>query len=188
MKLFKTIAALGLSLILFNLNAQTSQKMETKSLFDTAINLKNIDGEAIDFNAFKGKFILFVNVASECGFTSQYEALQELHTQHKEALVIIGVPCNQFGNQEPGSAKEIKSFCSKNYGVEFLITEKIAVKGDNQHPLYAWLTLKEKNGAKSSTVKWNFQKYLLDRDGNLIDFFYSVTAPNSEKITQYLTH
>jgi glutathione peroxidase len=98
-------------------------------------------------------------------------------------LVIIGLPCNQFGEQEPGNAATIQSFCTENYGVEFLITEKIDVSGSNQHPLYTWLTSKEKNGVKDSTVKWNFQKYLVDEQGNLIDFYYSITNPLSEKIT-----
>ena len=187
MNLFKTITCLAFSGILFNSCAQTETKMEnTNSLYEITIN--NIDGNEINLNDCKGKFILFVNVASECGFTPQYKNLQELHNKYKSELVIIGVPCNQFGGQEPGSATEIKSFCSKNYGVEFLISEKVNVKGDHQHPLYAWLTKKENNGVKSSSVKWNFQKYLIGKNGNLIDYFYSVTSPNSEKITKHFSN
>ncbi|MBL4669882.1 MAG: glutathione peroxidase [Flavobacteriales bacterium] len=155
----------------------------TKNLYEITIN--NIDGNTISLNDYKGKYILFVNVASECGFTSQYKELQELHNKYKDELVIIGSPCNQFGKQEPGNATEIKSFCTKNYGVEFLITEKIDVKGENQHPLYNWLTSKEKNGSKSSSVKWNFQKYLINKEGQLIDYYYSITSPTSKKITKH---
>ncbi len=182
MNFLKTVAGVLFSAFLVNSSAQTEAK---KSIYDIAIN--NIDGDAVNLNDYKGKFILFVNVASECGFTPQYKGLQELHNKYKNELVIIGVPCNQFGKQEPGNAEEIKSFCSKNYGVEFLITEKIDVKGDKQHPLYAWLTKKENNGVKGSSVKWNFQKYLVGKEGNLIDFFYSVTTPNSEKITGHFS-
>ncbi|WP_372744911.1 glutathione peroxidase [Lutibacter sp.] len=159
----------------------TSKKQPIESIYNIAIN--NLNGNAINLAAFKGKKILFVNVASECGFTPQYKDLQELHTTYGEKLVVIGIPCNQFGEQEPGNATEIQSFCSKNYGVEFIITEKVDVKGENQHPLYTWLTSKNKNGVKDSSVKWNFQKYLIDENGNFIDFYYSITNPLDTKIT-----
>ena len=184
MSILKTLASLAFSSILFNSCAQTDMKIDQKSLYDISIN--NIDGDAINLNEYKGKFILFVNVASECGFTSQYKELQELYDTHKEELIIIGLPCNQFGKQEPGNTDEIKSFCSKNYGVTFLMTEKIDVKGSNQHPLYSWLTSKENNGLKSSSVKWNFQKYLVGKNGGLIDYYYSITSPLSQKITEKL--
>ena len=158
--------------------------LKPTNMYNFAIN--SLTGEKIDLNQFKGKKILFVNVASECGFTPQYKDLQKLHETYKNKLVVIGLPCNQFGNQEPGSATQIKSFCEKNYGVDFLITEKIDVKGENQHPLYAWLTQKEKNGLMDSSVKWNFQKYLVDENGKLIDVFYSITTPLSEKIVKHL--
>jgi glutathione peroxidase len=162
------------------------QKPASLSIHDESIKIKSIEGDEINLGKFKGKKILFVNVASKCGFTPQYLDLQELHAANKEKLVVIGLPCNQFGGQEPGSAKEIKNFCQKNYGVEFLITEKIEVKGSNQHPLYHWLTSLEKNGVKKSTVKWNFQKYLVDENGLFLDVFYSTTKPTSEKITSLL--
>jgi glutathione peroxidase len=101
-------------------------------------------------------------------------------------LVIIGLPCNQFGGQEPGSSDEIKNFCTVNFGVSFLMTEKINVKGTDQHPLYKWLTTRKQNGVKSSTVKWNFQKYLVDDQGKFVDVFYSMTKPTSTKITKLL--
>lgn len=154
------------------------------NLYD--IKIDSLQGKPIELSAFKNKYILFVNVASKCGFTPQYEDLETLSATYKENLVVIGVPCNQFGKQEPGSADEIQEFCQANYGVSFLMTEKIDVKGDDQHPLYTWLTSKEMNGKKSSSVKWNFQKYFVDTDGNLIDYYFSLTKPLSTKITKYL--
>ncbi|OIQ40617.1 MAG: glutathione peroxidase [Bacteroidetes bacterium MedPE-SWsnd-G1] len=149
-----------------------------------SIEINSLSNEKIDFNKFKGKKILIVNTASKCGFTKQYKGLQELHEKYGDKLVIIGVPCNQFASQEPGSANEIESFCEINYGVTFLLTEKIKVKGKDKHPLYKWLTDKELNGVKSSSVKWNFQKYLIDEEGNLIDVYYSITKPMSSKIVK----
>ncbi|MFZ2431979.1 MAG: glutathione peroxidase, partial [Lutibacter sp.] len=145
------------------------------SIYD--ISITSLTGEKIDLSKFKGKKILIVNTASECGFTKQFADLQKLHEKYKDKLVIIGVPCNQFGGQEPGNAQEIQSFCQVNYGVTFLMTEKVDVKDDSQHPLYQWLTKKELNGVKSSSVKWNFQKYLIDEQGNLLDYYFSITNP-----------
>jgi glutathione peroxidase len=150
-----------------------------------SVKIKSISGTEINLETYKGKKILFVNVASECGFTPQYEGLQELYKLYKERLIVIGVPSNQFGKQEPGTSNQIQSFCEINYGVTFLITEKVDVKGDNQHPLYAWLTKKDNNGVKNSAVKWNFQKYLVDENGVLIDYYFSITKPMSRKITKY---
>ena len=155
-----------------------------KSIYDIEIN--NINGNPIDLNQFRGKYLLFVNVASKCGFTKQYEGLEQLHQKYKEDLIIIGVPCNQFGSQEPGTEKEIKQFCTKQYGVSFLLTEKINVKGNGQHMLYQWLTNKKLNGNTNSTVKWNFQKYIVGKNGKLIQYFYSTTKPMSTKITSIL--
>ncbi len=155
-----------------------------KPLYDIAIN--SLQGKSIDLSTYKGKKILFVNVASKCGFTPQYKDLQKLHDEYQEKLVIIGVPCNQFGKQEPGNSDEIQEFCELNYGVSFLITEKVAVKGNHQHPLYTWLTKKIENGRKNSSVKWNFQKYLVDEHGELIDYYYSITSPTSSKIKKHL--
>ena len=112
--------------------------------------------------------------------------MQELQDNNPDTLKIIGVPCNQFGSQEPGDASAIEEFCEVNYGVSFLITEKIKVKGTNQHPLYAWLTNVTKNGSSSSSVKWNFQKYMVSPEGQLLDYYYSTTSPKSSKITKYL--
>ena len=158
-----------------------SFSMQTSStVYD--FSLTGTDGKEINLNAFKGKKILFVNVASKCGYTPQYEGLQKLYAQNKENLVIIGLPCNQFMNQEPGTNEEIQTFCKKNYGVTFPITQKIYVKGDKIHPLYNWLTRKELNGVEDSKVKWNFQKYLIDEEGALIQVFGSKVKPLGEEI------
>jgi len=180
MNIFKLV--LIMTLFSTTIKAQT---LEPKTpIYNIEIN--DISGEPIHLKDYKGKKILFVNVASECGFTGQYKGLQELYDKYKEQLIVIGVPCNQFGGQEPGSSSEIQSFCSLKYGVTFLMTEKIDVKGDNQHPLYTWLTKKELNGKSNSTVKWNFQKYLIDENGRFLDYFYSLTKPMNSKITKLL--
>ncbi|MFY0605043.1 MAG: glutathione peroxidase [Flavobacteriaceae bacterium] len=152
------------------------------------ISINSLQGKPINLSDYKGKYILFVNVASACGFTPQYKGLQELYDTYKESLMVIGVPCNQFGKQESGSANEIQEFCEVNYGVTFLITEKIEVKGKSKHPLYNWLTNKSENGKKSSSVKWNFQKYLVNKNGELIDYYYSMTSPTSSKIKKHLSY
>jgi len=166
------------------LPSQNATKMKIQSIYDIDIN--SLDGKAISLSEFKGKKILFVNVASKCGFTRQYKDLETMSTTYLEKLVVIGLPCNQFGGQEPGNASEIQGFCELNYGVTFLLTEKINVKGSDQHPLYKWLTSKDLNGKTSSSVKWNFQKYLVDENGQLIDYYYSITSPLSSKITKSL--
>jgi len=150
------------------------------------LSIKSIDGETINLAEFKGKKILFVNVASKCGFTSQYEGLQKLHEEFGKNVVVLGIPCNQFLNQEPGSNKEIVSFCEKNYGVSFQLTEKIEVKGRNQHPIYSWLTSKSKNGLMNSEVKWNFQKYLVNENGELLEMYLPKVKPLDQLITSLL--
>ena len=153
-------------------------------IYDIEIN--DIKGVPIDLHQFRGKYILFVNVASNCGFTKQYSDLEELYQQYKKNLIIIGLPCNQFGGQEPGNEEEIEQFCTKNFAISFLLTEKIDVKGYNQHMIYSWLTNANINGRFSSSVKWNFQKYLVNPEGELIHYFYSTTKPMSDKITKIL--
>ena len=163
--------------------SKSSESADKRSLYDIKIN--GLNGQPMTFSDYKEKHILFVNVASKCGFTPQYKALQKLYDTYNNELIIIGVPCNQFGKQEPGTAEDIESFCEINYGVTFPITEKINVKGANQHPLYTWLTQKQQNGVSNSRVKWNFQKYLVNTEGRLIDYFYSITSPTSTKITKH---
>ena len=164
------------------LTSTLSQAKE--SFYD--IKLNDINGKKIDLKSFEDKYILFVNVASKCGFTSQYTDLEKLHQKYQNDLVVIGLPCNQFGGQEPGDAEEIKNFCSSNYGVTFIISEKIEVKGEGMNTLYQWLTQKDLNGKTSSTVKWNFQKYLVNKSGKLLNYFYSMTGPLSNKITSLI--
>ena len=167
---------------IFSCSTATTDAQE--SVYDIKIN--SITGEKIDLSEFEGKKILFVNVASDCGFTKQYTGLEELHQLYKDKLVVIGVPCNQFGGQESGTEEEIVQFCELNYGVTFLLTEKIEVKGEITHPLYRWLCTKDLNGHSNSSVKWNFQKYLVDEKGEFVNYFFSTTKPLSSKITNSL--
>jgi glutathione peroxidase len=148
--------------------------------------VKGIDGKQINFASFSGKKILVVNTASKCGYTPQYEALEKVYELYKNKLVIIGFPCNQFGEQEPGTNEEIVSFCKKNYGVTFPLADKIDVKGENIAPIYQWLTQKSKNGVLNATITWNFNKFLLDENGKMIAYYPSGTTPDSQEILAHL--
>ena len=148
---------------------------------------KTIDGGVLDFSTLKGKKILIVNTASKCGFTPQYQQLEALYEKYKDKnFVIVGFPCNQFGNQEPGTGSEIKEFCTRNYGVSFLMMDKVNVKGDSISEIYNWITSKEKNGVMNSAVKWNFQKYMIDENGFLVDYVLSFKKPNCKKIVSWI--
>ena len=148
---------------------------------------KTIDGKEFNFADLKGKKIMIVNTASKCGFTPQYEDLEKLYQTYKDKnFVIIGFPANNFGKQEPGTNGEIQEFCKKNYGVTFQMMEKISVKGDDMDPIYHWLTEKGKNGKMDTSVKWNFQKYLIDEKGNLVDVEYSNTKPMDDVIVKWV--
>jgi|SRR5664280_1326394 len=149
--------------------------------------VKTLEGSDFSFSSLKGKKVMIVNTASKCGFAPQYKDLEELYEQSGGKLVIIGFPANNFLNQEPGSAAEIREYCTKNYGVTFPMMEKISVKGDDMHPLYKWLTSKDKNGVMDSEVKWNFQKYLIDENGKLVDVLYSKEKPGSDKVIAWLS-
>jgi len=151
-----------------------------------SFKVKSIDGGMIDFSKYKGKKILVVNVASQCGYTRQYEGLQKLYDAHKDKLVIVGFPANNFGSQEPGSDGEIAQFCKARFGVTFPMASKISVKGDDTAPIYKWLTSKAQNGVLDATIGWNFNKFLLDENGKMIAYFPSKIEPNSEEITKWL--
>ena len=149
-----------------------------KLFFELTIN--NINGELLDLNQFKGKAVLLVNVASKCGFTKQYTELQKLYDLYKDkGLVVIGIPSNQFGGQEPGSNEEIKNFCETNFNITFPMTEKVDVKGENANELYSWA---KKNHGKSTIPKWNFHKILINKDGKVQDTYNSFIEPLSNKI------
>ena len=153
---------------------------DTKTFFDFKIN--SINGEELDLSSFKGKTILLVNVASKCGFTNQYDDLQKLYDDFKEkGLIIIGIPTNQFGGQEPGSEKEIKNFCETNFNITFPMTSKYEVKGANAHPIYIWA--KDTFG-KSTVPKWNFHKILINKNGKIEDTYASFTGPLSNKVVK----
>ncbi len=155
-------------------------------LFDFSV--KTLEGTDFDFSSLKGKKIMLVNVASKCGLTPQYADLQKLYDQYKDQnFVIIAFPANNFLNQEPGNAEEIREFCTKNYGVTFPVMEKISVKGKDIHPLYRWLTTKSLNGVEESEVQWNFQKYLINPDGSYYKMFSPRTLPNDEEIIRWIT-
>lgn len=148
--------------------------------------VEGIAGKEIDFADFKGKKILVVNVASECGYTPQYAQLQELYETFKHKLVVIGMPSNDFGGQEPGSNHSIAHFCKMRYGVSFPMTTKVHIKGPDVHPIYQWLTRESENGVMDSEVTWNFQKYLLDENGQLIGTYAPSSSPFDELILSHV--
>lgn len=161
--------------------------IEAQSFYD--LKSKTIDGKDFGFSSLKGKKVLIVNTASKCGYTPQYEDLEKLYKEYKDKnFEIIGFPSNNFGHQEPGSNSDIKEFCTKNYGVTFQMMEKIDVKGDDMDPVYQWLTRQSKNGKMDSSVKWNFQKYMIDEKGDLVDIAYSNDKPNSDKIVKWISN
>ena len=150
------------------------------------VKMKTIDGKDLDLSKYKGKVVLVVNVASKCGYTPQYEGLQALYEKHeKDGLVILGVPANDFGKQEPGTEAEIVEFCKTNYKVTFPMTSKVVVKGDNKAELYKILTAAtpDKDG-KITEVGWNFEKFLIGRDGKVVGRYKSAVAPNSEELNK----
>jgi glutathione peroxidase len=173
------VGALMFSLTSFNL------KNEKKTLYD--FKARTIDGKDFDFSSLKGKKVMIVNTASLCGFTPQYADLEKLYQEYGGAnFTIIGFPANNFGSQEPGSNTEIHQFCTKNYNVTFQMMEKISVKGDDMHPLYEWLTQKSENGMHDAPVQWNFQKFLIDENGNWVGVALSKESPLSDRIVNWI--
>ncbi len=163
---------------------KTADQQMSKTIYDYKV--ESLDGQEINFADFKGKKILVVNTASECGFTPQYADLEKLSKDYADNLVIVGFPANNFGGQEPGSNTEIGAFCEKNFGVTFPMAAKVSVKGDDTAPIFKFLTEKDLNGVKNTAILWNFTKFLIDENGHLIDTFISTTKPTSESITKYL--
>src|SRR5689334_8057546 len=190
------LAQIKIALILF-LSFFSSN---TTSLY--SFKVKTVDGKDFDFSSLKGKKILIVNTASKCGNTPQYADLEKLYEKYKDKLVIVGFPANNFGAQEPGSNEEIGEFCKKNYGVSFPMAEKVSVKGDDMDPLFKWLVQQSNDMAKNlptdnskdlawrdylrSPITWNFTKFLIDENGNLIAVFHNKVSPMSDEITKYL--
>lgn len=162
----------------FLLKSNEGETMPTNSIYD--FTAKSIDGKDISLSEYKGKVLLIVNVASKCGFTPQYEGLEKLYRKYKDkGLVILGFPCNQFGKQEPGTEEEIAEFCKVNYGVTFPMFSKIDVNGENAHPLYKYLKQKAPGILSTQDIKWNFTKFLVDREGNVVTRYAPATTPDS---------
>jgi glutathione peroxidase len=174
-----------LSLLLLLIIVSLTGFSQSSGFYD--FKVRTLEGGNFDFSSLKGKKVMIVNTASKCGNTPQYKELEELYEKYNDNFVIIGFPANNFGSQEPGTAAEIRKFCTENYGVTFPLMEKISVKGDDMAPIYRWLTSKEKNGVIDSEVKWNFQKYLIDENGNLVDVINPKDKPNSDKILEWIS-
>jgi glutathione peroxidase len=181
MKHFKNILLATLGAMTFgNVSAQPA-----KSLYD--FRIETLDGRLVNLNVLRGKKVMLVNTASKCGYTKQYADLQSLYERYNvHGFEIVGFPANNFKNQEPGTNEEIASFCSTTYGITFLMSTKIDVVGEEQHPLYRWLTTKSENGVMDSEVKWNFQKYLIDENGTLVGVAYSKEKPDSDRIVGWI--
>lgn len=178
----------ALSLIIFMIffvNCHSQIQKEMKTIYDYKV--KDINDQEFDFSTLKGKKILIVNTASKCGYTPQFEGLEELYQTYKDKnFVIIGFPSNDFGQQDPGSNQEIAEFCQLNYGVSFPMMSKIVVTGDEMAPIYQFLTQEKLNGKMNSTIKWNFQKYLINEDGTFENFYLSATLPNDNSIIEWI--
>ena len=178
---YKNYLLILTSLIMFSFFGKVDAKYE-KLFFD--LNIMGINKETINLSEFKGKTVLLVNVASKCGFTKQYTGLQTLYDNYKEKdFLVIGVPSNQFGGQEPGSNSEIKDFCETNFNITFPITDKVDVKGNNAHSIYKWA---KENYGNSTVPKWNFHKILINKQGKIQDTFNSFIAPLSDKIIKQI--
>lgn len=192
--IFTTIGFGLLSITLLNKKEQPVTPIKTtieeeipvlKTIYDFKVT--DIENNEFDFSSLKGKKIMIVNTASECGLTPQYEQLQQVYEQYKDQnFTIIGFPANNFLSQEPGDNTEIATFCKKNYGVTFPMMSKISVKGNDMHPIYQYLTQKDQNGLEDSKVQWNFQKYLIDTNGKLVKVIQPKTLPNDPSIISWI--
>ena len=187
--LITTLALVTLSIALMAMTKiamnGASEKHKPMNLYQFSI--QTLEGEDFDLSSLKGKKVMLVNTASKCGLTPQYAQLQELYEIHgNDQFEIIGFPCNDFAAQEPGSPEEISSFCEKNYGVSFPMMQKVHVKGENQHPIYTWLTNKAKNGVSDYKVRWNFHKFLIDENGNLVKEVRPRISPIDEEVLSWI--
>ena len=182
-KLKKYSSVFIITLLLSCMNSYNYE--DNLSFYD--IKVKTIDGEDFDLSTLKGKKLLVVNVASKCGLTPQYKLLEELYKEYKnQNFEVLAFPTSDFANQEYSDSQKISSFCQKNYGVTFLIFEKVSVKGNSKHSIYQWLTEKNKNGKKNVSVLWNFQKFIIDENGQWVDYFLPTTSPKSKKIVKWI--
>lgn len=166
-----------------------AQKTETATKVPPALNfeVKDIKGEDVKMETYSGKVLIVVNTASKCGYTRQYETLQKLYAEHKDAgLEVLGFPCNQFGGQEPGTEADIQTFCKENYGVEFPMFSKVDVNGENQAPLFKYLNAQETKPKEAGDVKWNFEKFVIDRNGKVVARFGSRVEPDGKEFKQLI--
>jgi glutathione peroxidase len=172
----------AVALFLVEAKSSTVKKERTKSVYD--FTLKDVKGKDVKLDEFRGHVVMLVNVASKCGYTPQYEGLEKIYERYKDrGFTILAFPANNFGAQEPGTNEEIQQFCRLNYGVKFPIFSKISVKGDDKHPLYKYLTEKETNPEFAGEIKWNFNKFLVGKDGKILARFDSADKPEDEKVT-----
>ena len=178
----KKLLLASCAIFLFSIQSEAQSK---QSIYQ--FKVEDLSGNTFDFASLKGKKILIVNTASKCGYTPQYEQLEALYKEYKaKGFVIVGFPANNFASQEPGTNKEIETFCKLNYGVTFPMMSKISVKGDDMSPIYQFLTQKSKNGLKDSKVEWNFQKYLINEKGQLEEVYLSKVTPMDDKIVNWI--
>jgi len=178
--LFVAVAILAVGFVAF----KPAPSPAKKNIY--TFKIKSLDGNTIDFSKYKGKKILIVNTASKCGFTKQYAGLEKLYEEHKDKLVIVGFPSDNFGGQEYQNDGEIKEFCKKNFGVTFPLTTRVDVKGDNATEVYKYLCNKSENGVLDATISWNFNKFIIDEKGNLLAHFDSKVTPDSDELLKYI--
>jgi len=171
--------------LVISIAAAQTKKKTMNSIYD--FKVETLSGDPFDFSTLKGKKVMIVNTASECGLTPQYEKLERIYTKYKDrGFVIVGFPANNFGEQEPGTNADIATFCKVNYGVTFPMMAKISVKGEDMHPIYRYLTSKSANGVADSEVEWNFQKYLIDENGKLVKVIKPQVQPDDAEIISWI--